>query len=89
MLKLIMVSLASSDPVVFGTTSQMVSQLIKCSKEKKREKVLEPYIQQYFPVLMLKFRDISKGLLNTFGALVLLQELVSLENPFFFARIVE
>ena len=38
--KLIMLSLASSDPVVFGTTTQIVSQLIKCSKEKKKEKVL-------------------------------------------------
>lgn len=38
---------------------------------------------------MLKFRDIGKGVLNTFGALVVLQELVSLENPIFFTKIIE
>lgn len=84
-----MLSLASSDPVVFGTTTQIVSQLIKCSKEKKKEKVLESHLLQYFPIIMLKFRDIGKGVLNTFGALVILQELVTIDNPLFFNRIIE
>lgn len=38
---------------------------------------------------MLKFRDIGKGILNAFGALVVLQELISLENITFFNRIIE
>jgi hypothetical protein len=38
---------------------------------------------------MLKFRDIGKGILNTFGALVVMQELISFENPVFFTKIIE
>lgn len=38
---------------------------------------------------MLRFREVGKGLLNTFGALVVLQELVALESPLFFTRVVE
>lgn len=87
--KLLLVSLSSTDPVVFGTASQILSQLIKCCKEKKKEKVLEGYLLQYLPIIMVRFKDISKGLLNTFGALTVLQEFISLDNPVFFIKIVE
>lgn len=72
-IKYIFLTIASNDPVVFGTTSQIISQLIKCSKEKKREKVLESFLLQYFPLIIAKYKEVNKGVLNTFGALAILQ----------------
>jgi hypothetical protein len=37
----------------------------------------------------VKFKEVGKGVLNTFGALVILQEVVNIENPVFFNKILD
>lgn len=44
---------------------------------------------QYLPTLLAKMKEGVKGLLNTFGAIVVLQELLTVEGPSFFPRILE
>jgi len=54
--KYIFLTLASQDPIVYATACQIISYLIKYSKEKKKEKVLEPYLVQYLPIILIKFK---------------------------------
>ena len=56
--------------------------------EKKKEKYLEAFIIQYLPIVLMKFKEIGKGILNTFGSLIILQELINIEG-IIFSKIVE
>jgi fused len=87
--KELLLSLNSSDQVVFGTACQIAAQMARYAKEKKKEKQLESALLPYLPVLLAKAKEGSKGLLNTFGAVLVLQELLTIEGPAFFPRILE
>ena len=82
-------SLTSSDQVVFGTAAQIAAQLIRYAREKRKEKHLEPLLLHYLPLLLSKLKEGVKGILSTFGALLVLQELISLDCPSFFPKILE
>lgn len=85
----LLAALNSSDQVVYGTTCQIAAQLIRYTKEKKQERHLETIMLQHLPVLLAKAREGAKSLLNTFGSLLVLQELLTIEGPLFFPRILE
>lgn len=82
-------TLSSSDQVVYATASQIVAQTVRYSREKKKEKAIESYLVQALPSILSKLKDVSKGILNSFGSLLILQELVNAETPLFFSKIIE
>lgn len=86
-LKHVLLAVGSGDQVVFATACQILSQLGRFCREKKREKQLEAQVLPVLPLLLARLRD-GKGVLGVFGALGVLQELVSLEGGFF-GRIAE
>jgi len=75
--------------VVYATTCEIVAQTIRYSKEKKKEKTIESYLLQSLPIVLAKLKDVGKGALNTFGSLLILQELVNVEGPAFYTKIIE
>ena len=82
-------SLTSNDQVVFGTAAQIAAQFIRYAREKRKEKHLEPLLLHYLPLLLSKLKEGVKGILSTFGALLVLQELISLDCPSFFPKILD
>lgn len=83
------ITLGSPDQVVYATTCEIVAQTIRYSKEKKKEKTIESYLLQSLPIVLAKLKDVGKGALNTFGSLLILQELVNVEGPAFYTKIIE
>ena len=81
--------MTSNDQVVFGTAAQIAAQMIRYAREKRKEKHLEPLLLHYLPLLLSKLKEGLKGILSTFGALLVLQELISLDCPSFFPKILD
>jgi hypothetical protein len=82
-------TLSSSDQVVYATASEIVAQTVRYSREKKKDKGIENYLMQALPAVLSKLKDVSKGVLNSFGSLLILQELVNADSSVFFTRIIE
>lgn len=76
---------------MFGTTCEIVGQMLKYTRDRKKEKSLEPYLAQYLPVVLERIKEIQKNnsnLISIFGALFLLQEAVAVDNHTYLLKIV-
>jgi hypothetical protein len=69
----VFLTLGSPDQVVYATACEIVAQTVRYSREKKKDKVIEGYLLQSLPGVLAKLKDVGKGVLNTFGSLLILQ----------------